>query len=156
MYSQGKRRREADKARKNREKAERRMQKREDGPGEVPITTAEEYVGDMSSTDDALLAMEERASAPRRAASVPCRLFVGSLSWETTADDLRSAFSEYGQVADAVVLAERDTGRSRGFGFVTMEDRKDAARAVDGLDGSELNGRTIAVNVATNSKPLRY
>ena len=132
------------------------MQKRENGPGEVPITTAEEYLGDLSSTDDALLAMEQRASAHHRAAPVPCRLFVGSLSWETTADDLRLAFSEYGEVVDAVVLTERDTGRSRGFGFVTMEDRKDAARAMDALDGSELHGRAIAVNVATNSKPSRY
>jgi RNA recognition motif-containing protein len=149
-YSQGKRQRETDKAKKNREKAERRMQKRENGRGEVPITTAEEYLGNLPSADDALRAMEKRASSPQRAASVPCRLFVGSLSWETTTDELRSAFSEYGQVSDAVVLAERDTGRSRGFGFVTMEDRKDAARAVDALDGSELHGRVIAVKVATN------
>jgi hypothetical protein len=149
-YSQGKRQRETDKARKNRGKVERRMQKREKGPGEVPIITAAEHLDNLPSTDDALRAMEEQASAPRRAATVPCRLFVGSLSWETTADDLRSAFSEYGQVEDAVVLTERDTGRSRGFGFVTMEDRKDATRAVDALDGSELQGRAIAVNVATN------
>ncbi len=126
------------------------MQKREEGRGEVPITTAEEHLSDLPSSDEALRAMQERASAPRRAAAVPCRLFVGSLSWETTADDLRSVFSEHGPVADAVVLTDHNTGRSRGFGFVTMEDRRDAARAVSALDGSELHGRTIAVNVATS------
>lgn len=148
-YSQGKRQREADRARKKREKAERRMQRRDDGPGEVPITTAEEAIGEMPSTAEAVRAMEERANSPQHSVTVPCRLFVGSLTWETTVDDLRATFEEYGTVADAVVLTDRDTGRSRGFGFVTMEDRRDAARAVTGLDGKELKGRTIVVNVAT-------
>jgi RNA recognition motif-containing protein len=52
-------------------------------------------------------------------------------------------------VADAVVINEGNSGKSRGFGFVTMENRRDAARAVEALDGSELNGRNIVVNVAT-------
>ena len=58
----------------------------------------------------------------------------------------------FGEVSDAVVIEDRDTGRSRGFGFVTMADRKDASKAIDAMDGSELDGRTIVVNVATERR----
>jgi len=145
-YSAGKRQRDADKARKKREKAERRRRKREEGPGEVPVTTAEEITGDLPSIAEAMAAMQERA-APAK--PIPLRLFVGGLSWGTTEDELRAAFGEFGTVTDAVVVKDRDTGQSRGFGFVTMEDRKDAARAMGELNDSELDGRHIVVNVAT-------
>ncbi len=124
------------------------MQRRQDGPGEVPIASPEEHLANLPSTDEALRAMEARATGTRRA-SVACRLFVGSMSWDTTTEDLRTAFSQFGQVTDATVMMDRNTGRSRGFGFVTMEDRRDAARAVEALNGSELQGRSIVVNVAT-------
>ena len=148
-YSQGKRQREAEKARKKREKAERRAQRREQGPGEIEIVTQEDIVGDVPTPSEAMRAMEERANAPRQAATVPCRLFVGGLSWDTSEEKLRSVFEEFGTITDSVILTDRDTGRSRGFGFITLENRKDAARAVDQLDGVELDGRNIVVNVAT-------
>lgn len=145
----GKREREAKKARKKREKAERRMEKRERGPGEVPVVSAEELLAELPTVEQAMLDMEERAASPSGANAIPCRLFVGGLSWDTTDATLRRAFSEYGPVSDAAVVVDRDSGRSRGFGFVTLENRKDAARAIKELDGADLDGRRIVVNVAT-------
>ena len=148
-HTLAKRDREAKKAQKKREKADRLMQRREQGTGEVPIINAEEIVTDVPTADEAMLAMEVNAASPRAAATVPCRLFVGGLSWETTDSELRAAFGEFGAVADAVVVNDGSSGKSRGFGFVTMESRRDAARAVEELNGTELNGRYIVVNVAT-------
>jgi hypothetical protein len=151
-HTLAKRDREAKKARRKREKAERLLQRREQGHGEVPIISAEEMEADTPTADEAMLAMQIGASSPRRATAVPCRLFVGGLSWETSDAELRAAFGEFGPVADAVVMRESSTGKSRGFGFVTMENRKDAARAVEGLNSSVLGGRTIVVNVATGKR----
>jgi RNA recognition motif-containing protein len=74
------------------------------------------------------------------------RLYVGNLPFDTTADDLRQAFSQYGTVASASVVADRDTGRSRGFGFVEMSDGAD--QAMQALNGAEMQGRTLTVNEA--------
>jgi len=148
-HTLAKRDRETKKTRKKREKAERLIQKREQGHGEVPIINAEEIVTDIPTVDEAMLAMEVSAASPRTATTVPCRLFVGGLSWETNEGDLRAAFGEFGTVADAVVVNEGNSGKSRGFGFVTMENRRDAARAVEALNGTDLDGRNIVVNVAT-------
>lgn len=82
----------------------------------------------------------------------PVRLFVGSLSWDTTAESLKTFFSSLGDVVDAIVVTDRDTGDSRGFGFVTMADKKAAATAVRDLDGQELDGRSIRVSVATERR----
>jgi RNA recognition motif-containing protein len=76
------------------------------------------------------------------------KLFVGSLSWDTNDDGLRNAFSAHGEVSEAVVISDRDTGRSRGFGFVTFEDDDSADKAIAALNGTELDGRTIRVDVA--------
>jgi RNA recognition motif-containing protein len=76
------------------------------------------------------------------------KLFVGSLSWNTTDEGLREAFAPFGEIAEAVVVSDRDTGRSRGFGFVTFEDDEAAEQAVAALNGTELDGRTIRVDVA--------
>ncbi len=81
------------------------------------------------------------------------KLFVGSLSWNTREDGLRDAFSNFGEVTDAVVITDRDTGRSRGFGFVTFEDDEAAEEAMAALDGTELDGRTIRVNEAKERAP---
>ena len=94
----------------------------------------------------------KRAAAEAGARSIPSRLFIGGLSWNTTADDLRAAFEKIGAVADAAVVTDRDTGKSRGFGFVTMADRRDASRAIDEMDGADLDGRNIVVNVATERR----
>ncbi len=74
------------------------------------------------------------------------KLYVGNLSYETTSDDLRDAFAQYGPVTSAEVVMDRDTGRSRGFGFVEMADG--AAEAIKALDLTELQGRNITVNEA--------
>ncbi len=76
------------------------------------------------------------------------KLFVGSLSWGVNDDSLRDAFSVHGQISEAVVIADRDTGRSRGFGFVTFDDDDAADKAVAALNGTELDGRVLRVDVA--------
>jgi len=76
------------------------------------------------------------------------RLFVGGLSWNTDDHGLREAFESFGEVTDAKVITERDTGRSRGFGFVTLADVAAADEAIAQMDGSTLDGRSIRVNEA--------
>ncbi|KAF9162302.1 hypothetical protein DFQ26_003693 [Actinomortierella ambigua] len=80
--------------------------------------------------------------------STSSKLFVGNLSWHTTDDTLREAFEVYGHVTDVIVMRDRDTGRSRGFGFVTLDNQTDAEKAIDQLNGVELDGRAIKVNLA--------
>ena len=76
------------------------------------------------------------------------KLFVGGLPWAVDDDALRHHFEAYGTVLDAKVIYDRDTGRSRGFGFVTYEDEADADEAINALNESEFDGRTIRVNEA--------
>jgi len=73
-------------------------------------------------------------------------LYVGNLSFNTTADDLRDLFSEYGQVTSTQVISDRETGRSRGFGFVEMADGAEAA--INAVNGTEFQGRNVTVNEA--------
>lgn len=83
------------------------------------------------------------------------KLFVGSLSWNTSEDGLRQAFEPYGEIEFARIITDRDTGRSRGFGFVTFANRDDAVNAMSELDGTELDGRTIKVNEAKEREPRK-
>ena len=76
------------------------------------------------------------------------KLFVGSLSWNTDDYGLQTAFERFGKVTDAKVISDRDTGRSRGFGFVTFADPADAQRAMQEMNGAELDGRTLNVDIA--------
>ncbi|MDH4229017.1 MAG: RNA-binding protein [Nitrospirota bacterium] len=75
-------------------------------------------------------------------------LFVGNLSFDTSDQDLREAFSAYGQVSSAAVIMDRDSGRSRGFGFVEMPSDAEARAAIEGLNDKELHGRRVSVNEA--------
>lgn len=75
------------------------------------------------------------------------KLFVGSLPWSITNDSLRELFAAYGEITDAVVINDRDTGRSKGFGFVTFATEESAQKALE-MDGKEIEGRTIVVNIA--------
>lgn len=76
------------------------------------------------------------------------KLFVGGLPYSTTNDDLQDLFAAHGTVASAVVITDRETGRSKGFGFVEFEDDNEAKSAIQALDGSDLGGRKIIVNEA--------
>jgi RNA recognition motif-containing protein len=81
------------------------------------------------------------------------KLFVGSLSWNTDDASLRAAFEKFGVVEDAVVINDRETGRSRGFGFVTFAEGEAADEAIRSLNGTELDGRSINVNEARERAP---
>ena len=80
------------------------------------------------------------------------KLFVGGLSWGTDDNGLKSAFEEFGPISNARVITDRDTGRSRGFGFVTFNQDEDAKEAVSKLDGSTLDGRQVRVNYAEDRR----
>jgi cold-inducible RNA-binding protein len=76
------------------------------------------------------------------------KLFVGGLNWKTTDDGLRGAFERFGEIVEAKVITDRETGRSRGFGFVTFAQDDAADGAINDMNGSQLEGRTIQVNEA--------
>lgn len=76
------------------------------------------------------------------------KLFIGSLAWATTDDSLKDFFSQAGTVESANVIMDRETGRSKGFGFVEMSSDEEAKKAIDELNGKELDGRPIVVNEA--------
>jgi RNA recognition motif-containing protein len=76
------------------------------------------------------------------------KIYVGNLSYDTTDDGLQQAFAVYGSVASASVIRDRDTGRSRGFGFVEMDRDEEADAAISALHDSQLDGRTLTVNEA--------
>ena len=75
-------------------------------------------------------------------------IYVGNLVWEVTADDLLALFQEHGGVTRAQVITDKETGRSRGFGFVEMANDAEAQKAIDALNGHEFRGRALTVNEA--------
>src|SRR5438552_954370 len=75
-------------------------------------------------------------------------IYVGNLTWDTTADDLLALFQQYGAVARAQVITDRETGRSRGFGFVEMDNDAESQKAIDDLNGQPFRGRPLTVNEA--------
>ncbi len=75
-------------------------------------------------------------------------IYVGNLTFGTTSDDLERLFAEHGEVTKAQVITDRDTGRSRGFGFVEMASAEDARGAIGSLNGRNVDGRQLTVNVA--------
>lgn len=83
------------------------------------------------------------------------KLYVGGLAYSTQDKELEQLFAEYGQVVSAVVIMDRDTGRSKGFGFVEMSDIKEAQNAIKELDGKEFAGRSITVNQARPQEDRR-
>ncbi len=80
------------------------------------------------------------------------KLFVGSLSWNTSDQELSEAFSRFGEITEAKVITDRESGRSRGFGFVTFEDASAADAAIAEMNGSTLDGREINVNEAQDKR----
>lgn len=149
-YAGGKRQREAERDRRKKEKEDRLRHNRElraqgldPGGGEVDLELPESQP--EVKLEDVVISVAPR---PRRSGTGPTKLFVGGLSWDTTAEDLRAAFSKFGNIVDVAVIPDRATGRSRGFGFVTFENRADADEAVKQMHGTELDGRTLKVNRA--------
>ena len=76
------------------------------------------------------------------------KLYIGGLSYNVTKDELEKIFSEYGSVSDAIIISDKYTGRSKGFGFVEMENSSEADKAIKELDGKSIQGRSIRVNEA--------
>ena len=80
--------------------------------------------------------------------SVSMKLYVGNLPYNTSEDDLRTLFSQYGSVDSVAIITDRDTGRSKGFGFVEFGNDEEAKNAIQGLSGQEYGGRALTVNEA--------
>ena len=76
------------------------------------------------------------------------RIYVGNLSYDATEDDLRQAFSQFGEVTDVAIVTDRETGRSRGFGFVEIPDSSAAQKAIEGVNDTDIAGRQVKVNEA--------
>ena len=116
---------------------------------EIKFETPEETVltaKRLQSAENEWLAFEKRIQPQRWSRAL--NIFVGNLPYSTTGEDLRQAFSAYGEVKSANVIMDRDTGRSRGFGFVEMDNSQEAQAAIQGLNGSDLDGRQLTVNEA--------
>jgi RNA recognition motif-containing protein len=80
------------------------------------------------------------------------KLFVGGISWNLSWQDLKDAFKEYGEVVHAKIIMDRETGKSRGFGFVEFETVDEAVAAKEAMDGAELDGRSIKVDFAQDKE----
>lgn len=81
------------------------------------------------------------------------KLYVGNLSWGVTDESLRDAFAQVGSVSSATVIKDKMTGRSRGFGFVEMDNDDEAGKAIESMNGKDLDGRKITVNEARPMEP---
>jgi len=149
-FSGGKRAREASRDLKKRQKQERLRRNRElRAHGIEP--------DDASASDDGAARLPEVkledvviavAPRPRREDFRPTKLFVGGIGPRTTEQDLRAFFSRFGELVEAVIVVDRSTGQSRGFGFVGYQNAADAEQAMKGADGVELDGHPMRVNVA--------
>jgi len=84
----------------------------------------------------------------RQRAEMTNKIFVGGLSWDTDDDGLRNAFIRFGDITEAKVITDRDTGRSRGFGFVTFTDPSSVQAAIKEMDGAPVDGRNVRVDEA--------
>ncbi|KAH7550756.1 hypothetical protein ACOSP7_023691 [Xanthoceras sorbifolium] len=108
----------------------------------------------LRQTASKQISSELSASRPSIYQAIRCmsssKLFVGGLSYNTDDQSLREAFGKYGYVAEARVILDRETGRSRGFGFITYSSAEEASSAIQALDGQDLHGRRVRVNYATD------
>ncbi|KAG0583530.1 hypothetical protein KC19_3G144400 [Ceratodon purpureus] len=97
----------------------------------------------------------ERRGGDRRREDNPNKLFVGNLTWGCDEDQLHQLFSDYGKVVEARIVTDRETGRSKGFGFVTLENASEVNSAIESLDGADFEGRQLRVNLAGDKPPPR-
>ena len=149
-HAAGKRQREAEKARKKRDKAERLRRNRATRDGGIPIGSADEM--QLAGDDDVDPLAPPGSNQGSRSSGPPTKLFVGGLSWDTNEEGLRNFFEQVGEVVEATIILDRDTGESRGIGFVTMADRKVATRAIKELNGQELDGRSLRVDLSVERR----
>ncbi|MHC4936214.1 MAG: RNA recognition motif domain-containing protein [Planctomycetota bacterium] len=84
------------------------------------------------------------------------KLYVGNLAYEVDRDQLEAAFAPHGTITDCTVIIDRDSGRSKGFGFVELSTDEEAQRALEAMDGVELEGRALRVSEARPREPRRY
>lgn len=152
MNSPDKRAREDKRNQKARIKEQRRLEKRNYSPNQPEIVSAADIIGNVRSIEEVMQSLQGGARVERSAAPIPVKLFVGSLSDATTSASLRRHFEPHGDVAEAAVITDRNTGASRNFGFVTLIDRKSAATVISELHQSELDGNRIVVNIATEKR----
>jgi RNA recognition motif-containing protein len=147
----GKREREATRDRKKKEKEERLERNRAlrakglDPDLDVAASAEGQELPEVKLEDINISGVAPRGP---KGSNGPTKLFVGGLSWDTESEQLKAAFSPFGALRESSVVADRATGRSRGFGFVVFENPLDAAAAARKMNGAELDGRTIRVNVA--------
>jgi cold-inducible RNA-binding protein len=148
VFAGGKRDREAQRDRKKKEKAQRleynRAMRAQGRDPDIEQSAAPEPLPEVK-LEDVVIGV---AKQERRNTTGPVKLFVGGLSWGTSSDDLRQAFARFGALIEAVIVNDRATGRSRGFGFVTFEKAPDAMEAIKSMNGAELDGRILKVNQA--------
>jgi hypothetical protein len=157
-FSGGKRNREAARDLKKRQKDERLRRNREMRARGIDPDTA-----DLSNLPAAAALPEVKledvvisvAATSRRADFGPTKLFVGGLGPSTTAADLRAFFSRFGELVEAVVVPNRSTGQSRGFGFVSYQSATAADAAIKEMNGIELDGHPLRVNRA-DTRPNRF
>ncbi|MBC8426171.1 RNA-binding protein [bacterium] len=83
------------------------------------------------------------------------KIYVGNLNFRSTEDEIRNLFGQYGQVDDVALITDRDTGRPRGFGFVEMPEDDSARKAIEEMNGKEVDGRALTVNEARPREPRR-
>jgi len=155
-FSGGKRNREASRDLKKRQKEDRRRRNRDLrarglDPDLVDPSSAPAQLPEVK-LEDVVISVPSQS---RRADFGPIKLFVGGLSTDTTAADLRRWFEKFGDFVDAMVVADRGTGRSRGFGFVSFRSPAAAEAATKGMNGVEVDGQTLKVNRA-EARPPRY
>ncbi len=155
-FSGGKRNREASRDLKKTRKEERLRRNRElRARGIDPDLPDAPVTGDTLpevKLEDVVISV---ARQPRSSDVGPTKLFVGGIGSATTAADLRVFFSKFGELADAIVIVNRSTGQSRGFGFVSFRSSIEANQAIAAADGVELDGHPIKVNRA-EERPGRY
>ena len=157
-FSGGKRNREAARDLKKKQKGERLRRNREMRARGIDPDVAD--LADLPpgealpevKLEDVVISV---ASTPRRADFGPTKLFVGGLSLATTAADLRASFAKFGELVEAVVVPNRSTGQSRGFGFVSYQSAAAADAAIKEMNGVELDGHPIRVNRA-ETRPSRF
>jgi hypothetical protein len=157
-FSGGKRNREASRDLKKRQKEERLRRNRD-----LRARGIDPHMTDVSVAPDGAALPEVKledvvisvAPRPRQADFGPTKLFVGGFGSTTTVGDLRTFFSRFGEIVDLVIVPDRSTGQSRGFGYVSYQNAAAAEEAIKNMNGVELGGRPLRVNRAETG-PRRF